>query len=80
MADLAARFVRTNRVAGSYLEFGVYRGASFSHFYHLFKRRYGLPVDMFAFDSFQGLPTPSGVDAGGGNSPQGTLLVQKRNL
>jgi hypothetical protein len=62
MADLAARFLHTNEIRGSYLEFGVYRGAAFAHFYHAF-RRHGLDVPMFGFDSFQGLPTARGSDA-----------------
>ncbi len=62
MADLAARFIGLNNVKGSYLEFGVFRGSTFSTFYHSFKK-YDLQVDMYAFDSFQGLPRPVGIDA-----------------
>lgn len=62
MADLAARFVAGNRVGGSYLEFGVWRGSTFAQFYHTF-RRHRLTMPMYAFDSFQGLPEPAGVDA-----------------
>ena len=65
MADLAARFLQTNEIRGSYLEFGVYRGAAFAHFYHAF-RRHRLDVPMFGFDSFQGLPTARGADAAAG--------------
>jgi O-methyltransferase len=62
LADLAARFLQTNDIRGSYLEFGVYRGAAFAHFYHAF-RRHHLDVPMFGFDSFQGLPAARGADA-----------------
>lgn len=62
MADLAARFLQTNEIRGSYLEFGLYRGAAFAHFYHAF-RRHRLDVPMFGFDSFEGLPTARGADA-----------------
>ena len=62
MADLAVRFVKVNDVSGSYLEFGVFRGSTLSNFYHLFKR-YNMQVNMYAFDSFQGLPQPKGLDA-----------------
>lgn len=65
MADLAARFLQTNEIRGSYLEFGLYRGAAFAHFYHAF-RRHGLDIPMFGFDSFQGLPTARGADAAAG--------------
>ncbi|HMH52238.1 MAG TPA: TylF/MycF/NovP-related O-methyltransferase [Candidatus Acidoferrum sp.] len=68
MADLAARFVSTNRVNGSYLEFGVWRGSTFAQFHHTF-RRHRLHVPMYAFDSFQGLPEPTGVDATVGGEP-----------
>jgi len=64
MADLAARFVAGNRVPGAYLEFGVWRGSTFAQFYHAF-RRHRLAVAMYAFDSFEGLPEPAGVDAVG---------------
>ena len=65
MADLAARFVKTNEISGSYLEFGLYRGSAFALFYHAF-RRHRLDVTMFGFDSFQGLPIASGADADAG--------------
>jgi hypothetical protein len=68
MADLAARFVKNNRVEGSYLEFGVWRGSTFAQFYHTF-RRHRLSVPMYAFDSFAGLPEPAGVDALAGYEP-----------
>jgi hypothetical protein len=62
MANLAARFLETNEIRGSYLEFGLYRGSAFAQFYHAF-RRHALAVPMFGFDSFQGLPTAGDVDA-----------------
>jgi hypothetical protein len=65
MADLAARFLQTNEIGGSYLEFGLYRGATFAHFYHAF-RRHHLKMPMFGFDSFRGLPTADGADADAG--------------
>jgi O-methyltransferase len=68
MADLAARFVRNNRVNGSYLEFGVWRGSTFAQFYHTL-RRHRLEIPMYAFDSFQGLPEPRDVDATVGGEP-----------
>lgn len=65
MADLAARFLRTNEICGSYLEFGLYRGSAFAQFYHAF-RRHRLDVPMFGFDSFHGLPPAKGADADAG--------------
>lgn len=68
MADLAARFVKNNHIQGSYLEFGVWRGSTFAQFYHAINRR-RLRMDMYAFDSFEGLPEPVGVDALPGYEP-----------
>lgn len=68
MADLAVRFVKGNRIEGSYLEFGVWRGSTFAQFYHAF-RRHRLDVAMYAFDSFEGLPEPTGRDALTGYEP-----------
>jgi macrocin-O-methyltransferase TylF-like protien len=65
MADLAVRFLRTNEIRGSYLEFGVFRGAAFAQYYHAL-RRHRLDLPMFGFDSFQGLPTARGADADAG--------------
>jgi hypothetical protein len=62
MAELAVEFARDNAMRGAYLEFGVFRGSTFAQFYHLF-RRHRMAVPMYAFDSFAGLPVPSGVDA-----------------
>lgn len=62
MAELAVRFAVTNQVRGAYLEFGVFRGSMFAQLYHL-RERYGTRLPMYAFDSFQGLPAPHGVDA-----------------
>jgi hypothetical protein len=68
MADLATRFIDANRIDGAYLEFGVWRGSTFAQFYHAFRRR-RLSRPMYAFDSFQGLPEPAGVDALAGYEP-----------
>src|SRR5581483_10198641 len=68
MADLAARFVQANALHGSYLEFGVYRGAALAHAYRAF-RRHKLRIPMFGFDSFEGMPPASGPDAQRGFRP-----------
>jgi hypothetical protein len=65
MADLAVRFLQTNEIRGSYLEFGVFRGAAFAQYYHAL-RRHRLDLPMFGFDSFLGLPTARGADADAG--------------
>lgn len=60
---IAMEFVRDNRVAGDYLEFGVARGDSFSNAYHCAKLHQLNEMKFYAFDSFQGLPEIKGVDA-----------------
>jgi O-methyltransferase len=65
MVELAVRFVKSNQVDGSYLEFGVYRGSMFAQFYHTL-RRHRVEAPMFGFDSFRGLPEPCGIDAAPG--------------
>lgn len=64
MIRLAAEFIRTNRVAGDYLEFGCCRARSFAAAWRE-ARRFALPWHLYVFDSFAGLPTPRGVDGGG---------------
>lgn len=69
----AAQFVVFNQVEGDYLEFGIKKGKSFTQAYlDMIRFRYYLPkwvpylkkdIRFFAFDSFQGLPKPSGLDA-----------------
>ena len=50
------------QLPGDYCEFGVFQGTTFAHCL-----RHGAPalpnLRYFAFDSFQGLPRPRGVDA-----------------
>lgn len=55
------------QVTGNYVEFGVYQGRTFSF---ACKRLSLLSDDMrfFAFDSFEGLPAPKGMDALNGYS------------
>jgi O-methyltransferase len=65
MADLAVRFLNANEIRGSYLEFGLYRGATFASMYHA-ARRHRMDIPMFGFDSFQGLPPAQGPDADAG--------------
>lgn len=70
MTELAVQFIKVNKIQGSYLEFGVFKGSTFANFYYLFRRN-NLPISMFAFDGFQGLPQPNGVDATPGHEQFG---------
>jgi len=55
MLDQAFEFVTYNKIDGDYFEFGVWRGNSFC-FAHRLKKKLGLNMKMWAFDSFEGLP------------------------
>ena len=55
MADEAVRHIKSIDLEGDYFEFGVFRGSTFSCFYHLFKK-YASERTMWAYDSFKGLP------------------------
>lgn len=63
--DDLADYLSGADLSGDYLEFGVYQGTTFAH---AFNRMRWLFKDMkfFAFDSFEGLPAPTGLDAVGG--------------
>ncbi len=61
----ALYFARTSRLEGDYLEFGVYDGHSFISAYHCARLLMLDQMRFYAFDSFEGLPEPAGVDAGG---------------
>jgi hypothetical protein len=60
-----AEYLVGAQIPGDYAEFGVYRGATFMHAYkwmsYLFQ-----DMKFIAFDSFEGLPAPKGVDARAG--------------
>ncbi len=53
------------QVPGDYLEFGVYRGATFQHAFKCLSPFFR-GMTFVAFDSFEGLPEPRGIDAAGG--------------
>lgn len=48
---------------GNYAEFGVFKGNTFAHA-TLAAQEITPGMQCFAFDSFEGLPNPSGIDAG----------------
>jgi hypothetical protein len=57
----AMRFLQFNRIEGDYLEFGCFGGMTFG-LAHKYKHTLGLNMKLYAFDSFQGLPKPEGID------------------
>ena len=60
-----AEYLVGAQVPGDYLEFGVYQGATFRHAFKCLSP-YFREMRFVAFDSFEGLPEPRGVDAAGG--------------
>jgi O-methyltransferase len=61
----AMNFVKGAQMEGDYLEFGVSTGVTMSVAYR-YATQFGLDaMTFYAFDSFQGLPGISGVDAEG---------------
>lgn len=55
------RYLSFNHIEGDYLEFGCYGGMTFG-LAHKYKHVLGLNMKLYAFDSFQGLPKPEGID------------------
>jgi len=55
-------FVKCSRIKGDYYEFGVWDGHSFAFAYHAAKASGLDDMDFYAFDSFEGLPEPKGID------------------
>lgn len=64
MLNTAFGYTTNEKISGDYAEFGVLEGRSFLEAW-LAIQRWGLPARMHAYDSFAGLPEPTGVDAGG---------------
>ncbi|MEA2177141.1 MAG: O-methyltransferase [Solirubrobacteraceae bacterium] len=65
MLNQAFGYVRNERIAGDYAEFGVLEGRTFVEAWYA-AQRHGLGhVGFHAYDSFAGLPEVEGVDAGG---------------
>ncbi len=58
----------TREDVGDYLEFGVYVGTSLMCM-HRASRAVGLPLRLFGFDSFQGLPEEASLERGLGFKP-----------
>jgi O-methyltransferase len=60
--DQLLDYLIVNEIPGDYLEFGVYQGRTFSYAYRQLAPHFSR-MRFFAFDSFEGLPQPKGVDA-----------------
>jgi len=60
---LAYQFLNSNKVEGDYLEFGSYRGRTFTSAWSVISR-FRRPDHLYCFDSFEGLPSIESVDEG----------------
>jgi hypothetical protein len=59
--DLAFTALHFNGIDGDYAEFGCHGGYTFAQAYHQARRRKH-PAHLWGFDSFRGLPAPSGPE------------------
>ncbi|HEY5996147.1 MAG TPA: TylF/MycF/NovP-related O-methyltransferase [Candidatus Deferrimicrobiaceae bacterium] len=65
--EQSADYLVGAKIPGDYLEFGVYQGATFRHAWRTMSWLFP-EMRFIAFDSFEGLPAPKGIDADGGYS------------
>jgi O-methyltransferase len=63
--EQVAEYLIGAQIPGDYCEFGVWQGATFSHACRAMAPHFK-DMRFLAFDSFQGLPRPGGIDAAGG--------------
>lgn len=65
--EQCAEYLIGAKIDGDYLEFGVYQGATFSHAYQWMSPHFN-KMRFLAFDSYEGLPKPQGIDIVAGYS------------
>jgi len=65
MVELAMMFTKNSSLQGDYFEFGVFQGDTFAAAVDAAGRQQLPEMRFHAFDSFNGLPAPKGVDAEG---------------
>lgn len=65
--EQCAEYLVGAQIDGDYLEFGVYQGNTLSHAYQWMAPSF-LNMRFLAFDSFEGLPKPQGIDSAEGYS------------
>lgn len=62
MIRIAMEYVKSSRLKGDYLEFGVHKGSTLQAAFHLARREKLTDMLFYAFDSFAGMPKSEGVD------------------
>lgn len=65
MLETAIDYAANSELEGDYLEFGVFRGKSFTAAFYFAQMKNLESMRFYAFDAFQGLPEIKGVDAEG---------------
>lgn len=65
--EQVAEYLIGAQIPGDYCEFGVWQGTTFSHAFRTMAPHFP-DMRFVAFDSFEGLPRPKGIDAAGGYS------------
>ncbi len=80
MLDRAMRYTKVSKVEGDYLEFGVWKGDTLAKAYHIANKNNHKKLRFFAFDSFEGLPEPKGIDKIGGEFYQGQYKCGKKKF
>ena len=65
--DELADYLVSAQIPGDYFEFGVYKGWTFSYAYKVLSTLFK-DMEFYAFDSFEGLPKPRGIDTVNGYS------------
>lgn len=65
--EQCAEYLVGAQLDGDYLEFGVYKGDTFSHAYKWMSPHFK-EMKFVAIDSFEGLPRPKGIDSAEGYS------------
>lgn len=63
--DMLADYLVGTQIPGDYFEFGVFRGTVFAYAFKIIASLFP-EMRFVAFDSFEGLPTPQGLDAAEG--------------
>jgi O-methyltransferase len=76
----AVRYVLKNDVRGSIVECGVWRGGTMMAVAHLLQMHNSFDRDLYLFDTFEGMPLPTDVDADfHGRKAKSKFLAEKRS-
>lgn len=74
----SVEYVVRNRVPGSFVECGVWRGGSMMCVAHTLLRLGATDVDLYLFDTYDGMPAPEAVDRLHDGTPAAQILTKSR--